>query len=197
MAERLYQHRFEAWGDCLEFTTPKDVTPATLARLDKLGYGRDITPQISFKSTSELGRYIREVANPYAVNSPAKAAEYLQQNVFTPFEKCKQEELWVLCLNTKTRITYDAMIYRGNVNSTIVRMAEIFSIPIITYSPAIILSHNHPSGEPEPSPEDVQINRVVNHAGQLLGIELLDHLIIGNNRWVSMKERGVGFDDLK
>jgi DNA repair protein RadC len=197
MAERLYQHRFESWGDRLEFTTPQDVTPAHLTQLAKLGYGRDLTPQIDFKPATEIGRYIREVAKPYAITCPAKAAEYLQQNVFTPFEKCKQEELWVLCLNTKNRITYDAMIYRGNVNSTIIRMAEIFSIPIITYSRAIILSHNHPSGEPDLSLEDLQINRIVNYVGQLLDIELLDHLVIGNNRWVSMKEKGVGFDDPK
>jgi DNA repair protein RadC len=194
MPERLYQARFEIQGDHLGFTTLHDVTPAHFNQLDLPTTGRDITPTLKVKPATELGRYIREVMQPYNVTSPAKAAQYLQENVFTPFDQCTQEELWLLCLNTKNRITHDSMVYRGNVNSSIIRIAEVFRPALLVNAPAIILSHCHPSGQTDPSPEDVQVTRTINQAGQLLGIEVLDHIIVGQDSWVSLKERGLGFE---
>lgn len=194
MAERLYQVRFEPQDDSLKFTIPQDVTPALLRPLSFPSDHRDIKPRLDIKPATALGRFIREVVQPYTTTSPADVACYLQENVFIPFDQCKQEELWVLCLNTRNRITHDAMIYRGNVNSSVIRIAEIFRPAILVNSMSIILSHNHPSGDPSPSPEDVQVSRTTAEAGQLLGIEVLDHLIIGQGQWVSLKERGLGFD---
>jgi DNA repair protein RadC len=194
MAERLYQTRFTLQDDRLKLTTSQDVTPAHFRQLDFPDSIREITPKIAVKPANALGRFIREVIQPYTVSSPALAAQYLQENVFIPFEQCKQEELWVLCLNTKNRITHDTMVYRGNVNSSIIRMAEVFRPAVLLNATAIILSHCHPSGDNSPSPEDVQVTSSTVEAGYLLGIEVLDHLIIGQDNWVSLKERGLGFN---
>ncbi|MDX1520385.1 MAG: JAB domain-containing protein, partial [Anaerolineae bacterium] len=85
-------------------------------------------------------------------------------------------------------------VYVGNVNSSIIRVAEVFRDAVRHNATALILAHNHPSGDPTPSPEDVNVTRSVVAAGNLLGIEVLDHLVIGHQRFVSLKERGLGFD---
>ena len=76
-------------------------------------------------------------------------------------------------------------------NSSVIRPAEVFRPAIIESAPSIIISHNHPSGDPTPSPEDAAITRDLAAAGKLLGIDLLDHVVIGNGRAVSLKERGL------
>ncbi|MCB0171327.1 MAG: hypothetical protein KDJ52_17150 [Anaerolineae bacterium] len=141
------------------------------------------------------GRFVREVEHPIHITAPEIAAEYLMQSIFHPFRDFDQEEMWVLLLNTKNQITHETLIYRGTVNTALVRVAEIFKPAVWLNSPAIIASHNHPSGDPTPSPEDVHITRSIREAGQILGIEVLDHILIGNNVWISLKERGVsGFE---
>jgi DNA repair protein RadC len=86
------------------------------------------------------------------------------------------------------------MVYRGNVNSSIIRAAEVYRNAIVLNSTALIMAHNHPSGDPSPSPEDIQVTQSIREAGELLGIGLLDHLILGKDKWVSLKERGLGFN---
>lgn len=81
----------------------------------------------------------------------------------------------------------------GSVNANHIRMAEIFKGAILSNASAIILAHNHPSGDPTPSPEDIEFTRQARKAGELLGIELLDHIIIGSSRFISLEERGLGF----
>jgi DNA repair protein RadC len=126
---------------------------------------------------------------------PAVAARYLMENIYTPFDKFDQEELWVLLLNNKNWITHEAMVYRGTINTMYVREAELLKEAVRVNAPALILSHCHPSTDPEPSPEDVQVTARTHQAAQMLGLELLDHIIVGGqDRWVSLKERGLGFD---
>jgi DNA repair protein RadC len=85
-------------------------------------------------------------------------------------------------------------IYVGNVNSAVVRAAEVFRPAIRDNAPSIIVAHNHPSGDPTPSPEDIAITRELVAAGKLLGIELLDHIVIGNgSRYISLNEKRLGF----
>jgi DNA repair protein RadC len=84
-------------------------------------------------------------------------------------------------------------VYRGSVNTAQVRTGEVFKQAVRRNASAIVLVHNHPSGDPTPSPEDVALTRAVLQAGKQLDIEVLDHLVIGQGRWVSMKERGLGF----
>lgn len=136
-------------------------------------------------------RYIQEVrAN---ITSPEAAMEYFRDNIYTPFDHCLQEELWLLMLNTKNVVTQQAMIYRGTISTMIVRPAEVFRPAIAANATAILLAHNHPSGDPTPSPEDVQVTRSLVEVGQLLGVELLDHIVVGIERSVSLKEHGLGF----
>jgi DNA repair protein RadC len=82
---------------------------------------------------------------------------------------------------------------RGSVNSSQVKVGEIFKAAIRHNAPKIIMVHNHPSGDPTPSPDDVAVTRAIVQAGKLLDVDVLDHMIIGQGNWVSLKERGLGF----
>ena len=104
-----------------------------------------------------------------------------------------QEHLRVLLLDTKNHVTGVSEIYIGNVHSAVVRAAEVFRPAIRDNSTAVIVVHNHPSGDPSPSPEDVAITEQLKDAGELLGIEVLDHIILAAHGHVSLKERGQGF----
>ncbi len=105
----------------------------------------------------------------------------------------EQETLRVLLLDTRGRVLATPTLYVGNVNTTLVRPAEIFREAIRRNAVSLIVAHNHPSGDPTPSAEDLAITRDLIAAGRLLGIEVLDHLIIGRGRYVSLREQGVAF----
>ncbi len=100
-----------------------------------------------------------------------------------------QEQLRVLLLNTRNSVMAQRIVYQGNVNSSIVRPAEVFRAAIIDSAPSIIISHNHPSGDPTPSPEDVKITGELVEGGKLLGIDVMDHIVIAGDRYVSLRER--------
>ena len=102
-----------------------------------------------------------------------------------------QEQLRVLLLNTRNEVVGQRVVYQGNVNSSMIRPAEVLRPAILEAVPSIIISHNHPSRDPSPSPEDVAVTRDLVKAAKLLGIELLDHIVIGGKRFVSLKERGL------
>ena len=104
-----------------------------------------------------------------------------------------QEHLRVLLLDTKNQVTGVSEIYIGNVNSSVVRPAEVFRPAIRENSTAVIVVHNHPSGDPAPSTEDVVITERLKEAGEILDIELLDHIILGGRGHASLKEQGLGF----
>ena len=100
-----------------------------------------------------------------------------------------QEQLRVLLLNTRNQVMAQRIVYQGNVNSSVVRPAEVLRAAVIDNAPSIIVSHNHPSGDPTPSPEDVAITRDLAASAKLLGIDLLDHIVIGGSKFVSLKEK--------
>ncbi len=102
-----------------------------------------------------------------------------------------QEQLRVLLLNTKNVVVGQRVVYQGNVNSSMVRPAEVLRPAVVEAVPHIIVTHNHPSGDPTPSPEDAACTRELSQAAKLLGIDLLDHIVIGGDRFVSLKERGL------
>jgi DNA repair protein RadC len=154
------------------------------------GIGLAKTAQL--KAALELGRRLL-LSSPDArpqITSPADVA-----NLFMLEMGClEQENLRALLLDTKNRVLGSPTIYVGNVNSSIIRVSEVFREAVRQNATALILAHNHPSGDPTPSPEDVRVTRSVVEAGAMLGIEVLDHLVIGHQRFVSLKERGLGFD---
>lgn len=123
------------------------------------------------------------------MDSPPVAARFLVPQM----EHLEQEELRALNLNTKGRLLSARVIYQGTATSTHVRAGEVFRPAIQINATAIIVAHNHPSGDPSPSAEDVHLTRQLVEAGKLLDIDVLDHLIIGQGRWLSMRERGLGF----
>ena len=96
----------------------------------------------------------------------------------------------MLLLDTRNNVMGQRVIYQGNVKSSVVRPAEVFRDAIIESAPNIIVAHNHPGGDPTPSPEDVSITQELTAAGKLLGINLMDHLVIGGDRFVSLKGTG-------
>jgi DNA repair protein RadC len=140
----------------------------------------------------ELGRRLQMplLEDRPRISSPSEAAALLMPKM----RDLVQEELWVVLLDTRNRVAKMQVIYKGNLNTSIVRIAEIFRPAIAHAAAAIILAHNHPSGDPSPSPEDIRVTREIVQAGKLFDIPLLDHLIIGQNAYNSLKERGLGFD---
>jgi DNA repair protein RadC len=106
----------------------------------------------------------------------------------------EQEELRVVLLNTKNHVVDVRCVYRGSVNTSQIRTAEVFRDAIKENCPAIIVAHNHPSGDPTPSPEDIRVTRDLVSAGRLLDIEVLDHLVVGHQRYVSLRQKKLGFE---
>ena len=119
-------------------------------------------------------------------NSPSTIARYYMEDL----RHKKQENMKLLLLNTKLKLIGESDISKGTVNSTVVSPRELFIEALNKNAVYIILIHNHPSGDPEPSQEDVQITQQIRKAGHLIGIELLDHIIIGDNCYISLKEKG-------
>ena len=119
------------------------------------------------------------------IHSAADAANYLAD-----MGHLTQENVRVILLDSAKKVIATPTIYMGTVNMSVLRIAEIYREAIARNSPSIILAHNHPSGDPTPSPEDIELTRTLAAAGKLLDITLADHLIIGQQRWVSLREQG-------
>jgi len=140
---------------------------------------------------SELGPSYRSAArggpNGRQVRCPQDIADLLAPEM----EALPQEQLRVVLLDTRNRVLDVVMVYQGSVNTAVARMAELFRDAIVANAPNVILVHNHPSGDPSASPEDVKLTKDAAQAAQLLSIDLLDHVIIGQGRFVSLKEQGM------
>jgi DNA repair protein RadC len=124
-----------------------------------------------------------------AINSPADAAALVQYDM----SLLEKEHLRVILLDRRNRVQDIEEVYQGSVSSSQIRVGEVFRSAIKQLASAIVVVHNHPSGDPTPSPDDVAVTRAIVQAGKLLDVEVLDHLVIGQGRWVSLKERGLGF----
>jgi DNA repair protein RadC len=146
----------------------------------------------TIKAALELGRRLLILSNSEErpqIRSPADVASLLMLEM----SHLDQEHLRTVLLDTKNRVQQMSTIYIGSLNSAQIRIGEVFKDAIRRNSAAIIVVHNHPSGDPTPSPEDILVTRQIVEAGKLLDIEVLDHLVIGQGRYVSMRERGLGF----
>jgi DNA repair protein RadC len=153
-------------------------------------YGVGQNTAVRIKAALSLGMKLQEPADERpTINSPADGAAL----VLHEMSLLQQEHLKVILLDRRNHVLEVVEVYHGSVNSSQVRIAEIFKPAIQRMSPALICCHNHPSGDCTPSPDDVAVTRAMVQAGKLLDIDVLDHLVIGNNRFVSLKERGLGF----
>lgn len=103
----------------------------------------------------------------------------------------RQEEFWVLYLDTQNRVLLERRLTVGLLNSSLVHPREVFAPAIAHAAASVILAHNHPSGDPEPSPEDVRVTCQIVESGTLLGIPVRDHIVLGDGRFVSLMERGL------
>lgn len=125
----------------------------------------------------------------WTIHSPRDVADRL----ILQLGGLEREELHVLLLNTKNAVIAQERVYVGNVSASLVRVAELFTEAVRRCAPRILLAHNHPSGDPTPSPDDLHLTATSIAAGRLLDIELLDHIIVGGDSWVSVRDRGVAF----
>ncbi len=142
----------------------------------------------------ELGRRLASAVpqDRAVVRTPADIAHLLMPEM----SLLGQEHLRVVLLSTKNQVLGVHQVYVGTVNTSLVRAAEVFRPAVRENAPSIIVVHNHPSGDPAPSAQDVELTGQLRQAGEALNVALLDHVVIGHERFVSMKERGLGFPAL-
>ncbi len=154
--------------------------------------GLGLAKAAQLQAALELGRRLTLAApgERFQIRTPADVATMLMAEM----SYLEQEHFWVLFLDTRNRVLGSEEVYKGSLNQSQVRVGEVFREAVRRNCAAVIVAHNHPSGDPAPSPEDVAVTRDLVAAGKLLGIEVLDHLVIGQQRWVSLRERGLGFE---
>lgn len=154
------------------------------------GVGPAKTAQIH--AALELGRRLMAESpeERWQIRAPSDAAHILMPVM----SHQEQEHFAVLFLDTRNRVTDREILYKGSLNTSLVRVAEVFRGAVRRNCASVIVAHNHPSGDPSPSPEDVALTRRLVEAGKLIEIDVLDHLVIGDNRYVSLRERALGFE---
>ena len=145
--------------------------------------------QVSFEKVVLVKEKARRYELPRKIGSPEDA--YRAVTTITNVQEEAQEVFGIFILNTKHKIVAAHEISRGILNSSLVHPREVFKPAVLHNAAAIICFHNHPSGNPEPSRDDVNITKRLVEAGKIMGIEILDHIIVGDDRYVSLKERGV------
>ena len=176
------------------YTTAGSLTALkrmTIEEISDIVTGLGEGSAVAIKAALELGRRLalENGGDRPQIRSPADAANILMSLI----GDAEQEHLVVMLLDTKNCVIATQTLYIGNVNTSIIRTAEIFRQAIRRNAVSIIIAHNHPSGDPSPSPEDVQVTQRIVQAGKMMDIDVLDHLVIGKARYVSMKERRLGF----
>lgn len=176
-----------------KYKTPVGIKRASvqeLAAIPGIGLKRAQRIQAAFNLGERLHR--EEWQERVSIHSPADAANLLMYEM----SALPVEELRAILLDTRNCVISVETIYKGGVQSASIggiRTAEIFRTASIKCAISMVLVHNHPSGDPNPSPEDVATTRAVVQAGMILDITVLDHIIVGGGRWISLKERGLGF----
>nr|WP_285890831.1 DNA repair protein RadC [Mesobacillus maritimus] len=170
-----------------EFEGFRFLKDATLEELTAIkGIGR--AKAIHLLAAVEIGRRLSSHTheNRYVIRSPEDGANYLMHDM----KYLSQEHFVCLYLNTKNQVIHRQTIFIGSLNASIVHPREVFKEAVRRSAASIICAHNHPSGDCSPSREDIEVTKRLVECGKMLGIDLLDHLIIGDNKYVSLKEKG-------
>lgn len=193
------------WGSGSRGRSAVDLAAEALARHDGLsGLARATDLELAtlpgvgaakaaqLVAAFELGRRTLAdwPAGRWTIRSPRDVADRL----ILQMGRLEREELRVVMLDTKNHVLRVATVYQGNVSSSLVRVGELFRDAVRLNASGVILVHNHPSGDPTPSPDDLHLTAEALAAGRLLDIDLLDHLVIGHDAFVSLRDRGVAFD---
>ncbi len=144
------------------------------------------------KAALELARRLlkEQPEEAYQVRSPADVANLLRLEM----SALEHEQFRVLLLDTKNRMIQDHKLYDGTVNTSLVRVAEVFREAVRQNAAAVVVVHNHPSGDPVPSREDIRLTTEIVRAGKLLDIDVLDHVVVATRGFISLREKGLGFD---
>ncbi|MEE3945515.1 DNA repair protein RadC [Bacillus wiedmannii] len=160
---------------------------ATLEELVSI-HGVGIAKAAQLIAAFELGRRMvrLEYQNRYSIRSPEDCARYMMEEM----RFLQQEHFVCLYLNTKNQVIHRQTIFIGSLNTSIVHSREVFKEAFRRAAASIICLHNHPSGDPTPSREDIEVTKRLVECGQIIGIEVLDHIIIGDHKFVSLKEKG-------
>jgi DNA repair protein RadC len=193
------------WGSGTRGTSAVDLAADALARHDGLaglaaaselelralpGVGAARAAQLA--AAFEIGRRLLAdwPAGRWSVRAPRDVGERLVLQM----GRLEREELRVVILNAKNVVLRVTTVYVGNVSASLVRVGELFRDAIRVNAAGVILVHNHPSGDPTPSPDDLHLTAEAIAAGRLLDIDVLDHLVIGHDAFVSLRDRGIAFD---
>lgn len=193
------------WGSGTRGRSAIDLAGEALARLDGLAGlaaasdveleqlpGVGVARAAQLAAAFELGR--RLLADWPAVRWTVRTPRDVADRLVLQMGRLEREELRVVLLNTRNTVLRVVTVYQGNVSSSLVRVGELYRDAIRLSASGVILVHNHPSGDPTPSPDDLHLTAEALAAGRLLDIELLDHLVIGHDAFVSLRDRGVAFD---
>ncbi|HAR2818762.1 TPA: JAB domain-containing protein [Staphylococcus argenteus] len=166
----------------------KKASVNDLIQVKGIGLQKAITLKAAFELGERMGR--RSESNRVKITQPSDVADLMMASM----KDLSQEHFMILLLNSKNIVIKEACVFKGTLNSSIVHPREIFSIAIRENANAIIAVHNHPSGDVTPSQEDIMTTLRLKECGLILGIDLLDHIIIGDNRFTSLVEAGY-FDE--
>jgi DNA repair protein RadC len=194
------------WGVRGAVSEPvRRVAETCLAEMDGLdGLGRATAAEfrlvpgvgparaVQLAAAVELGRRVAVdwPTGRWTIRSPRDVADRMS----TEMGRLEREELRVVLLNTRNAVLAIQTVYVGNVSAAVVRVGELFRDAVRRHAAGLILVHNHPSGDPTPSPDDLHLTAEAIAAGRLLDVAVLDHLVIGHDAYVSLRDRGVGFD---
>jgi len=166
----------------------KAIVSADMNELSKIkGLGFAKSAQI--KAAFELSKRINYTQENIRISSPKDAAEFLMPKL----RYLEKEHFVILCLGVRNRVidNTELKISVGSLDVNIVDPREVFKVALAKNASSIILAHNHPSGDPSPSDNDIEVTRRVEEAGRMIGIEVYDHVIIGDGKYVSLKEKGL------
>lgn len=162
----------------------KDLTVEEMKQIKGIGEAK----AVQLLAAAELGKRLYRAAphERYKIRSPEDAANYLM----TDMSSLNQEHFVALFLNVKNEVLHKQTIFIGSLNSSIVHPREVFREAVKRSAASIIISHNHPSGDTTPSREDIEVTKRLAEAGSIMGIDILDHVIIGDQKFISLKDKG-------
>jgi DNA repair protein RadC len=159
--------------------------PRALERVDGVGPARAAAVAAAF----ELGR--RAAAESARSGDRIRGPSDVHRRLAPLLRDRRQEEFWSLYLDTQNRVLAERRLTVGLLDASLVHPREVFAPALVQAASSLVLAHNHPSGDPTPSPEDLEVTRQMVRSGELLGIRVRDHVVIGDGRYVSLMERGL------
>ena len=167
--------------------TLKKLSKRTVSELTKIP-GIGPTKACQIVSLFELSRRLETYTEGPKLK--IKAPEDIYQSIYPKIREEKKEKFIILCLDSKNQVIHEQTVFIGSLDISIVHPREIFKTALLESSAAIVLVHNHPSGDPTPSKEDIEITKRLVDSGKLIGISILDHIIIGDGCFISLKQEG-------